>query len=94
MPFIVESEPDDRPVTNVWQFTWYLPFKIRPIGKLDDKMPWSRAIADWRFLRDSDNRGGVVSGTRVFAPEPMPRHEWDRVLEGMGVDPEEHGHRW
>ena len=55
-PFVVESEPEDCSISNVWENTWYLPFTIRPLGDLANSVSWNRATVNWPFLRDSDNR--------------------------------------
>ncbi len=88
-PFIVESQPADRAVSDIWQDTWYLPFKIRPIGQLTRSITWLHARNAWPFIRDTENPGGLVTAVRVFAPIRLHhRHEWDSILTNLGVDPE------
>lgn len=86
---MVESEPEDRSVSGVWEHTWYLPFAIRPIGDLSNSVKWSQAALNWPFLRDESNRGGLVTAARVFAPIYVPRSEWDDILTELRLDPEE-----
>ena len=93
-PFITESEPEDRAVTQPWADTWYLPFKIRPLSDLSRKVSWLHACKTWPFVRDSENRGGLVTPARAFAPEWIPRSEWDSILTELGVDPEAFEDLW
>jgi hypothetical protein len=93
-PFVVESQPEDRSISNIWEHTWYLPFKIRPIGELTRQVTWQHARNSWSFIRDSDNPGGEVAPIRVFSPILVRRHEWDEILTQLGVDPEAHENLW
>jgi hypothetical protein len=88
-PFLTDSKPEDRSVSEPWDDIWYLPFKIRPLGELAHRVTWTQAKLRWPFVRDAPNRGGLVAGTRAFAPEFIPRSEWDDILHELGVDPEE-----
>src|SRR4051794_31418248 len=74
-PFITESKAEDRAVSQPWENTWYLPFKIRPIGELAKRVSWQQACETWPFVRDSENRGGLVAPARAFAPEWITRYE-------------------
>ena len=89
-PFIIESSAENRSVSDVWEHTWHLPFKIRPLGELRNRVTWHHATAAWRFVRDADNRGGLVTAARAFAPENLLRHEWDEMLKELGLNPEEY----
>jgi hypothetical protein len=94
VPFVVESQPEDRAISNIWDETWYLPFKIRPIGDLTRQVTWQHACNSWSFMRDSSNPGGQVAPIRVFAPLLVQRHEWDKILTQFGVDPEIYEDLW
>ena len=93
-PFIVESEPQDRIVSDVWELAWQLPFKIRPIGDMKKMVSLNHAALTWPFVRDTDNRGGLLTGARAFAPIRILRHEWDEILKQLGVEPEEYEELW
>ena len=32
-PFVVESEPEDQTILNVWEDRWYLPFKFARLAR-------------------------------------------------------------
>ena len=87
-PFVVESAPQDRQVSDIWNGTWFLPFKIRAIGDPSITVSWARACKSWPFLRDHENRGSLVTPARAFAPVWIPRDEWDLVLDELGVEPD------
>jgi hypothetical protein len=82
------SEVEDREISNVWEYTWYLPFQINPLGDLSNQATWHHAANAWRFVRDEPNRGGLVAGARAFPPIRILRHEWDEMLEDSKMNPE------
>lgn len=90
VPFIVDSEPENTSVSNIWEHTWYVPFSIRPIGELSKFIPLRKASLTWPFVRDSGNVGGLLTAARAFASIYMPRTEWDDILADLGVDPEQY----
>jgi len=91
VPFIVESEPLDKAVPDVWPETWYLPFRIRPLGSIQHRVTLAHARATWPILHGAENPTWVLtlSGAMAFASTFFPRAEWDIVLEQLHLDPEQ-----
>ena len=91
VPFVVESEPLDTSVPDVWSETWYLPFRIRPIGSIQHRVTLTHAHATWPILHNAPNAAWVINlgPAMAFASTFFPRAHWDLILEQFNLDPEQ-----
>jgi len=91
-PFLVESRPEDRAITGVWEQTLYLPFSIRPIGDLSTQILFSHARTTWPILKGAADAGDTLNlaAALAFTPTFIPRYDWDLILEQLRIDPEVH----
>ncbi len=91
-PFIVESRPEDREISGVWDQTRYLPFSIRPLGDLSTQILLSHARLTWPGLRSVTDIIDTLnlSPEAAFTPAFIARYDWDVILEQLGIDPETH----
>jgi len=92
VPFRIESQPEDRPVHDVWRETWYLPFRIRCIGSLSNQITLNYATLTWPVFEGGGHPTHVLnlSGAMVFAPTWIPRINWDLILEQLKIDPDDY----
>lgn len=91
VPFVIESEPEDRAIPDVWSETWYLPFRIRPLGSIQHRVTLAHARATWPKLRGGAHPTHVLtlSGAMAFASTFFPHTEWDLILEQLHLNPED-----
>jgi hypothetical protein len=90
-PFRIESRAEDSPITGVWDETWFLPFRIRPLGDLSHQITLTHAKATWPKLEGVPNVTEVLnlSGAMAFTKTWFPRRNWDIILEQLHIDPEQ-----
>ena len=89
-PFVVESRPEDRAITGVWEETRYLPFSFRAIGDLSTQILFSHARFTWPTLKGMEDIATTLnlSPEQSFTPTFLPRYDWDLILEQLKLDPE------
>jgi len=89
-PFIIESRPEDKPVTGIWETTKYLPFSIRPIGDLSTQIFLTHARLTWPNLKGVEDVRATLnlSPDLAFTPTFIPRYDWDLILEQLNIDPD------
>ena len=89
-PFVVESRPEDRVISGVWEQPMYLPFSIRLIGDATTPILYSHARVTWPVLKDVADPAEALnlSPSLAFTPTFIPRYDWDLILEQHKLDPE------
>jgi len=89
-PFIVESRPEEKFVTGIWEQPFELPFAIRPIGDTKAQVLLSHARLTWPNLKGRDDVSSALnlSPSLAFSPSFVPRYDWDIILEQLNMDPE------
>lgn len=90
-PFIVSSLPDtEKLVTDVWDGTFMLPFKIDPLGDLS-RYVWVREIKEnLPSLRDNSKAWHHVIRIRpnlVFLPTELTEADWSYLMDALGRKP-------
>lgn len=89
-PFIVYSIPDpEKEITNVWDGTWVLPFKINALGNPDKQLPKDEAKRLLSiFQREgSTNIGHVLNlqPATAFVPSEISQEDWKVIIERLAV---------
>ena len=88
VPFLVESQPEDRPIDGVWDERWFLPFAIRPLGDPSRQVTLAHAFNTWQRLQEVENVTDAINlgPTTAFDNTWFPRGDWDLILEQMHIN--------
>jgi hypothetical protein len=91
VPFLVESQPEDRPIDGVWDERWFLPFAIRPLGEPSRQVTLAHAYNTWQRLKEVENVADAINlgPATAFDHTWFPRTDWDLILEQMHINSEE-----
>jgi len=73
LPFEVTEEVDtERVLTNtIWSGSWVLPFKFRPLGRLDRRVKYRDAARRWPRLN--------VQSVTAFVSHQISEDEWGQI---------------
>ncbi len=85
VPFIVQSHPQEKEVTDVWPGVWHFPFEIDPRGDLSKRISLSKAKSAWRTLEGARNVTTRIniSGSMAFVPSWLYQEDWDAILRQL-----------
>ncbi|HEX5219789.1 MAG TPA: hypothetical protein VFZ59_09500 [Verrucomicrobiae bacterium] len=90
-PFLVESQPEDRPIDGVWDERRFLPFAIRPLGDPSRLVTLAHAYKTWQRLKEVEIVTDAINlgPATAFDSTWFPRVDWDLILEQMHINSEE-----
>ena len=85
VPFIIESHPEHRDVSDIWPGVWHFPFRIRPLGDLGKRISLSTAKHEWKTLKGVSNITKVlrISGSMAFVPSWLYASDWQLILQKL-----------